>query len=140
MLKSFSESLLQFSDSQEYMCDEHLKYFRNKLLRWKEELRKELSITMDELRNEDTNEPDINDRASLEIERGIELRKKSRLRKLIEKIDVALLKIEKGQYGYCEETGEPIGINRLNARPIATLCIEAQEKHEKFEKDHNEDV
>jgi DnaK suppressor protein len=127
------------SEHEEYMNPKHLEYFRQKLFAWKEELLKESRETLNHLREENWNEPDPNDRASIETETTIELRTRDRYRKLIDKIDVALKKIETGEYGYCEETGEEIGLKRLEARPIATLCIEAQERHENYEKQHVDD-
>ncbi len=126
------------SNDEEYMSAMQLEYFRQKLETWKEELAEESQSTMDHLKDENWNEPDINDRATVEIETGIELRTRDRYRKLMSKIDEALKRIEDGSYGYCEDTGEPIGVKRLEARPIATLSIEAQERHERFEKSHNE--
>lgn len=125
-------------DDEDYMGEMHLEYFRQKLLEWKNELLRESSETIEHLKTESTNEPDITDRASLETDRSVELRTRDRERKLINKIDSALERIEEGEYGYCEETGEPIGIKRLEARPIATLCIEAQERHERKEKSHRD--
>ena len=127
------------SEHEEYMNPKHLEYFRQKLTSWKEELLNESRETLNHLREENWNEPDLNDRASIETETTIELRTRDRYRKLIDKIDVALKKIETGEYGYCEETGEEIGLKRLAARPIATLCIEAQERHENYEKQHVDD-
>ncbi len=127
------------SDKEEYMCSMQLEYFREKLFKWKEDLAKESQNTMEHLRDENWNEPDLNDRASVETETSLELRTRDRYRKLMNKIDEAVERIESGSYGYCEDTGEPIGIKRLEARPIATLSIEAQERHERFEKSHNED-
>lgn len=124
------------SKDEEYMCLNQLEYFRQKLLKWKNDLLVESQETLTHLREENRNEADSNDRASSETERAIELRTRSRYRKLCEKIEEALLRIENKEYGYCEETGEPIGIRRLEARPIATLCIEAQERHENYEKNH----
>ena len=113
-------------------------YFRLKLVNWKEELLKESSQTLTNLQKEEnTPKPDITDRASEEIERSFELRTRDRERKLINKIDSALKRIEDGSYGYCDETGEPISIKRLEARPVATLSLEAQEMHEKAEKKLN---
>jgi DnaK suppressor protein len=111
------------------------KYFRLKLINWKKELLKESSQTLNNLQNvENTSKPDITDRATEEIERSIELRTRDRERKLISKIDLALKKIDDSSYGYCEETGDPISIKRLEARPIATLSLESQEMHERKEK------
>lgn len=124
------------SKKEEYMNPKQLEYFRQKLLAWKEELLEESQETMEHLREENLNEPDINDRASIESETAFELRTRDRYRKLLDKIEHALERIHKGEYGYCEETGEPIGLARLEARPVATLCIEAQERHEKYERTH----
>lgn len=128
-----------YDSYEEYMCPSQAEHFRSKLLNWRQELENESSETLTHLKEESWNEPDLSDRASLEVDVGFELRSKDRLRKLIEKIDIALEKIENGTYGFCEDTGEPIGIARLEARPIATLSIEAQNKHEKFESIHNDD-
>lgn len=127
------------SESEEYMNDMQLEYFRNKLTNWKLELIDESRETLDHLKEENWNEPDLNDRASIESETSLELRTRSRYRKLIDKIEEALKRIDNKTYGYCEETGEPIGIKRLEARAVATLCIEAQEKHEKYEKQHSDE-
>ena len=121
-------------DDEEFMNSLQLEYFRQKLLRWRAELLAESTETLQHLKEESLAEPDLTDRASLETERALELRTRDRERKLISKIDAALLRIEDGSYGYCEETGEPIGIARLDARPIATLSLEAQEMHERREK------
>ena len=109
-------------------------YFRAKLLRWKDEILQESKETLEHLQDENQNHPDLVDRASSETDRAIELRARDRQRKLIAKIDEAITRIDDGTYGYCEETGEPISLKRLEARPIATLSIEAQERHEKREK------
>ncbi len=122
------------SAKEEYMCDKHLEYFRQKLLDWRTELVKESSDTLQDLKETNLNEPDMNDRASNEADQYLELRTRDRMRKLIKKINQALDRIENGTYGYCEETGEPIGLGRLEARPVTTLCIEAQERHERKEK------
>jgi len=127
------------SEKEEYMNLKHREYFRNKLLAWKEELQNEMEGALRYLKEEKLNEPDLNDRAAAELDTSFELRTKDRCRKLISKIDQALGRIERDEYGYCEETGEPIGLKRLDARPIATLSIEAQERHEKYERQHNED-
>ena len=127
------------SDDEEFMNPLQLEYFRQKLLRWRLELVAESSETLHHLKEESLAEPDFTDRASLETERGIELRTRDRERKLISKIDEALTRIEDGSYGYCEETDEPIGIHRLEARPIATLSLEAQERHERRERVHRDD-
>ncbi len=122
------------SDEEPFMNDRQREYFRRKLLVWKEEILKESRETLVVLQNENENHPDLADRASSETDRAIELRARDRQRKLISKIDSALLRIEDGTYGYCEETGEPIAVRRLDARPIATLSVEAQERHEKRER------
>ncbi len=127
------------SDDEEFMNPLQLEYFRQKLLRWRAELLAESSETLAHLKEESLAEPDITDRASLETERSIELRTRDRERKLISKIDAALLRIEDGSYGYCEETDEPISLRRLEARPIATLSLEAQERHERMERTHRDD-
>jgi DnaK suppressor protein len=127
------------SESEPFMSPLMLEYFRQKLLRWRAELLDESIETLQALQQENLNEPDISDRASAETTRSLELRTRDRFRKLIAKIDEALLRIEDGSYGYCEETHEPISISRLEARPIATLSIEAQERHERMEKTHRED-
>lgn len=119
---------------EEYMNDMQLEYFRRKLVDWKKELLAQSCDTLDDLRQGGLNQPDDIDRASLETDKSLDLRTKDRARKLILKIDEALERIEDGTYGYCEETGEEIGIERLMARPIATLCVEAQERHERMEK------
>jgi DnaK suppressor protein len=127
------------TDKEPYMSDMQVEYFRHKLLSWKEELQNESRETLGHLQEENGNLPDFNDRAAAEIEKSFELRTRDRYRKLLDKIESALLRIENKTYGYCEETGEPIGLARLDARPVATLCIEAQERHESYEKQHAED-
>lgn len=127
------------SDDEEFMNPLQLEYFRQKLLRWRAELLSESSETLQHLKEESLSEPDIADRATLETDRYTELRTRDRERKLIVKIDEALQRIENGTYGYCEETDEPIGVRRLDARPIATLSLEAQERHERLERTHRED-
>jgi RNA polymerase-binding transcription factor len=127
------------SDDEEFMNPLQLEYFRQKLLRWRAELLSESSETLRRLKEEKMLEPDLADRASLETDTAIELRTRAREHKLIAKIDAALKRIESGSYGYCEETDEPIGIRRLEARPIATLSIEAQERHERLERMHRND-
>lgn len=114
-------------------------YFRQKLLRWRTELLRESNETLQSLQDGGLQEPDIADRASAETDRALELRTRDRERKLIAKIDAALQRIEDDEYGYCEETGEPIGVRRLEARPIATLSLEAQERHERLERTHRDD-
>jgi DnaK suppressor protein len=123
------------SEKEKYMNPVMLEYFRQKLIRWKDDIVKESDAVLHELQDEGgLQEPDIADRASVETEVALELRARDRQRKLISKIDEALERIERGEYGYCEETGEPIGIKRLEARPVATLSVEAQERHERIER------
>jgi DnaK suppressor protein len=116
------------------MNERQREYFRQKLINWKEEIIRESRETLQHLQDESQNHPDLADRASSETDRAIELRARDRQRKLIAKIDAALQRIEDGTYGFCEETGEPISLKRLDARPIATLSIEAQERHERRER------
>jgi len=125
---------------EEYMNEMQLEYFRQKLLNWKKDLLAQSSGTLEDLRQGGLNQPDDIDRASLETDKSLDLRTKDRARKLILKIDAALERIEDGSYGYCEETGEAIGIARLIARPIATLCLEAQERHERMEKTYDDEA
>ena len=127
------------SEDEEFMGPLQVEYFRQKLLRWRAELLADSSETLRHLQEEGLLKPDLTDRASLETERSIELRTRDRERKLISKIDAALSRLDAGTYGYCEETEEPIGIRRLEARPIATLSIEAQERHERMERTHRDD-
>lgn len=127
------------NEKEEYMNANQMEYFRLKLLSWKEELANESLMTVAHLKEDSSKEPDLNVEASRETDRSLELRTRDRYRKLISKIDEALDRIENKTYGYCEETGEPIGVKRLEARPIATLSIEAQERHERFEKSHSEE-
>ncbi|ACI55249.1 DnaK suppressor protein [Rhizobium leguminosarum] len=122
------------SEEEEFMNVNQRAYFRTKLVAWRNDILREARETLDHLAEESANHPDLADRASSETDRAIELRARDRQRKLISKIDAALQRIEDGTYGYCEETGEPIGLKRLDARPIATLSIEAQERHERREK------
>ncbi|MCB1429931.1 MAG: RNA polymerase-binding protein DksA [Nitratireductor sp.] len=122
------------SDDEPFMSPRQREYFRRKLVTWKNDLLKESRETLDGLQEQSDKLPDMADRASSETDRSIELRARDRQRKLIGKIDAALRRIEDGSYGYCEETGEPISLKRLDARPIATLSIEAQERHERREK------
>lgn len=123
------------AEKEKYMNPVMLEYFRHKLEAWKSEIIKEADRMLHELQDEGgMQEPDIADRAAVETEMALELRERDRQRKLISKIDEALDRIDRGQYGYCEETGEPIGIKRLEARPVATLSIEAQERHERTER------
>lgn len=127
------------SDREPFMNERQREYFRNKLLAWREEILHEAQETLQHLQDENQNHPDLADRASSETERAIELRARDRQRKLIAKIDAALQRIDDGTYGFCEETGEPISLRRLEARPIATLSIEAQERHERRERVYRDD-
>lgn len=127
------------SSAEEFMNPLQLEYFRQKLWRWRNELLREADETLNSLGEGGISEADLTDRASIETDRALELRTRDRARKLISKIDQALERIENGTYGYCEETGEPIGLRRLEARPIATLSIEAQERHERMERVHRDD-
>jgi DnaK suppressor protein len=127
------------SDKEPFMNERQREYFRLKLLNWREDILKEAKETLQHLQEESQNHPDLADRASSETDRAIELRARDRQRKLIAKIDAALQRIEDGTYGYCEETGEPIKLKRLEARPIATLSIEAQERHERRERAYRDD-
>lgn len=122
------------SADEEFMNERQLAYFRRKLLAWKDDILREAKETLQTLQSESLREPDITDRASSETDWSIELRTRDRQRKLIAKIEAALRRIEDGEYGYCEVTGEPISLQRLEARPIATMTLEAQEKHERLEK------
>ena len=122
------------TQKEKFMNAKMKEYFKQKLLSWKNELLKESSQTLNNLQSDNEAKPDITDRASEEIDRSFELRTRDRERKLINKINSALQRIEDGSYGYCEETGDPIGLKRLEARPVATLSLEAQEMHEKAEK------
>lgn len=122
------------SDDEDFMNTRQRAYFRAKLTMWRNDILKEARETLDHLAEESSNHPDVADRASSETDRAIELRARDRQRKLIGKIDAALTRLDEGTYGYCEETGEPISLKRLDARPIATLSIEAQERHERREK------
>ncbi len=127
------------TEKEPFMNERQREYFRGKLLAWRDEILREAKETLQHLQEESQNHPDLADRASSETDRGIELRARDRQRKLIAKIDAALARIEDGTYGYCEETGEPIAIKRLEARPIATLSIEAQERHERRERVYREE-
>jgi DnaK suppressor protein len=122
------------SEDEPFMNPRQRDYFRGKLLAWKDEILRESRLTLENLQEESQNHPDMADRASSESDRSLELRTRDRQRKLISKIDAALKRIDDGTYGYCEETGDPIGIARLDARPTATLSLEAQELHERREK------
>jgi DnaK suppressor protein len=127
------------TEDEPFMNDRQLEYFKHKLLDWKEDILRESRETVTHLQAETENHPDLADRASSETDRALELRTRDRQRKLISKIDDALRRIDEGAYGYCEETGEPIGLARLEARPIATLSLEAQERHERRERVHRDD-
>ena len=127
------------SEDEEFMNERQLEYFKQKLLNWKEDILRESRETLAHLQTETENHPDLVDRATSETDRALELRTRDRQRKLISKIDEALRRIEDGSYGYCEDTGEPIGVARLEARPIATLSLEAQERHERRERVHRDD-
>jgi DnaK suppressor protein len=127
------------AEDEPFMNERQLEYFRRKLLNWKADLLDESKSTIVGLQDSTRNIPDIADRASEETDRALELRTRDRQRKLVAKIDAALRRIENGEYGYCEETGEPISLKRLDARPIATLSLEAQERHERREKVHRDD-
>lgn len=127
------------SANEEYMSPLQLEYFRRKLIAWKEDILRESKQTLHHMQEETLQQPDITDRASLETDMALELRTRDRERKLIAKIDSALERIEQGEYGYCDETGNPIGLPRLEARPIATLCLEAQERHERHERTHRDE-
>ena len=127
------------SEKEPFMNERQREYFRAKLLVWREDILKEFKETLQHLQEENQNHPDLADRASSETDRAIELRARDRQRKLIAKIDEALARIEDGTYGYCEETGEPISLRRLEARPIATLSVEAQERHERRERVYRDD-
>ena len=127
------------SESEDFMSPRQLEYFRQMLLRWRDELLRDSSSTLLHLQEDNANPADLADRASVETERSVELRTRDRERKLIAKIDEALQRIETGEYGYCEDTGEPIALSRLEARPIATLSLEAQERHERLERTYRDD-
>jgi DnaK suppressor protein len=129
----------RLSDKEPFMNERQRDYFRAKLLAWREDILKEAKETLLHLQEENQNHPDLADRASSETDRAIELRARDRQRKLIAKIDEALARIDDGTYGYCEETGEPIALRRLEARPIATLSVEAQERHERRERVYRDD-
>ena len=127
------------TEDEPFMNERQLEYFKQKLLKWKEDILRESRETVTHLQAETENHPDLADRASSETDRALELRTRDRQRKLISKIDDALRRIEDNVYGFCEETGEPIGLARLEARPIATLSLEAQERHERRERVHRDD-
>lgn len=127
------------SDDEPFMNERQRDYFRKKLLKWKEEILEESRSTISSLQEETVSLPDLADRATSETDRALELRTRDRQRKLISKIEEAIRRIDDGSYGYCEETGEPIGLSRLEARPIATLSLEAQERHERRERVHRDE-
>ena len=127
------------TESESFMNARQRDYFRKRLLGWKEDIQRDSRETLQNLQDDNQALPDITDRASTETDRSLELRTRDRQRKLISKIDAALQRIEEGTYGYCEETGEPISLRRLDARPIATLSIEAQERHERRERVYRDD-
>jgi len=127
------------ADSEDFMNPVQQEYFRQKLFRWRSELLRDADGTLASLSEGGIHEADITDRASVETDRALELRTRDRARKLISKIDQALQRVENGSYGFCDETGEPIGLRRLEARPIATMSIEAQERHERMERVHRDD-
>ena len=133
------EAAYRPTDDEPFMNERQREYFRDRLLTWKEDILKEAKETLLHLQEENQNHPDLADRASSETDRAIELRARDRQRKLISKIEEALGRIEDGSYGYCEETGEPISLKRLEARPIATLSDEAQERHERRERVYRDD-
>ena len=126
-------------ENEEFMNEFQKEYFKNKLIRWRDQLQAEADGTLRHLTQENLQQPDMADRAALETDHSIELRTRDRERKLIAKINAALERLADGSYGYCEETDEPIGVNRLEARPIATLSLEAQERHERMERTHRDD-
>ena len=129
----------KLSEKDSFMCKEQLTYFRLKLEKWRSEVMSDSDKTRENLQKNNTPEADVADRASTETERSLELRTRDRQRKLLSKINAALARINDGSYGYCIETGEPIGLKRLDARPIALLSIQAQERHEKYERSHRDD-
>jgi DnaK suppressor protein len=127
------------SEDEEFMNDRQIEYFRNKLLNWRDDLLADSRDTIETLQDGTRNIPDVTDRASEETDRALELRTRDRQRKLVSKIDAALRRIDEGEFGYCSVTGDPISLKRLEARPIATMSLEAQERHERREKVHRED-
>ena len=137
--KEFFNEGYKPSEEEAFMNENQVEYFRNKLLDWKKSILSESKDTIKGMKEETRNIPDVADRASEETDRALELRTRDRQRKLISKIDAALRRIDDGSYGYCEESGEPISLKRLDARPIATLSVEAQERHERRERDHRDD-
>ena len=137
--KEFLHEGYRPSEEEAFMNENQVEYFREKLLDWKKSILSESKDTIKGMKEETRNIPDVADRASEETDRALELRTRDRQRKLISKIDSALRRIDDGSYGYCEESGEPISLKRLDARPIATLSVEAQERHERRERDHRDD-
>jgi DnaK suppressor protein len=137
--KEFLKDDYMPSEDEPFMNENQIEYFKGKLIDWKKSILSESKDTIKVMKEETRNIPDVADRASEETDRALELRTRDRQRKLIAKIDSALRRIEDGSYGYCEETGEPISLKRLDARPIATLSVEAQERHERRERDHRDD-
>ena len=137
--KEFLNESYTPSEDEPFMNENQVEYFREKLIDWKKSILSESKDTIKGMKEETRNIPDVADRASEETDRALELRTRDRQRKLISKIDAALRRIDDGSYGYCEESGEPISLKRLDARPIATLSVEAQERHERRERDHRED-
>jgi DnaK suppressor protein len=127
------------AEGEPFMNDRQMEYFRRKLLMWKADILEDSRDTITGMKDQTRNIPDIADRASEETDRALELRTRDRERKLVSKIDAALRRIDEGEYGYCEVTGEPISLKRLDARPIATMSLEAQERHERRERVHRED-
>ena len=126
------------AEDEPFMNERQVEYFRRKLINWKNSILDETAVTIESMKGTTRNIPDVNDRASEETDRALELRTRDRERKLISKIESALLRLENGEYGYCEETGDPISLKRLDARPIATFSLEAQERHERREKVHRD--
>ena len=137
--KEFLKEGYMPSEDEPFMNEDQVEYFRSKLLDWKKSILSESKDTIKGMKEETRNIPDVADRASEETDRALELRTRDRQRKLISKIDSALRRIDDGSYGYCEETGEPISLKRLDARPIATFSVEAQERHERRERDHRDE-
>ena len=137
--KEFLKDDYKLSEDEPFMNEDQVEYFKVKLLDWKKSILSESKDTIKVMKEETRNIPDVADRASEETDRALELRTRDRQRKLIAKIDSALRRIDDGSYGYCDETGEPISLKRLDARPIATLSVEAQERHERRERDHRDD-
>ena len=136
---NFDDTIYIPSDDEEFMNERQVTFFRTKLIEWKESIMEGTRSTIEDMQGTTRSIPDAADRASEETDRALELRTRDRQRKLITKIDAALRRLEDGSYGYCEESGDPISLRRLDARPIATLSIEAQERHERKERVHRED-